>query len=189
MIKEEKIIIVTASALIGYSIKQLLSEFFDLNKCDFFASLEDVKKYSYWDNSFAYIIEPEILLSNYEFFMLRRQRTIIITEKRTQNIQFNSLFINDSIEQIVDSFQDILSKISSLDKNQNSKDPLSIREIDVLKLIIKGKINKEIAEELFISLNTVLTHRKNITSKLGIKTVSGLTFYAMMNGYINDNDI
>ena len=68
-------------------------------------------------------------------------------------------------------------------------EPLSEREIDVLKLIIKGKINKEIADELFISLNTVLTHRKNITSKLGIKTVSGLTFYAMMNGYITDTDI
>ena len=65
---------------------------------------------------------------------------------------------------------------------------LSTREVDVLKLITKGRINKEIADELYISLNTVLTHRKNITAKLGIKTVSGLTFYAMMNGYIEDDD-
>ena len=49
--------------------------------------------------------------------------------------------------------------------------------------------NKEIADKLNISLNTVLSHRKNITTKLGIKTVSGLTFYAIMNGIISGDDI
>ena len=58
---------------------------------------------------------------------------------------------------------------------------LSQREKDVLRLIARGYLNKEIANELFISINTVLSHRKNITAKLGIKSVSGLTFYAMMN--------
>jgi DNA-binding CsgD family transcriptional regulator len=49
-------------------------------------------------------------------------------------------------------------------------------------------MNKEIADRLNISINTVLSHRKNLTAKLGIKTVSGLSFYAMMNGYISDID-
>lgn len=66
---------------------------------------------------------------------------------------------------------------------------LSTRETDVLQLIVKGITNKEIADKLSISLNTVLTHRKNITAKLGIKTVSGLTFYAIMNGIISGDDI
>ena len=79
------------------------------------------------------------------------------------------------------------SAIGKSNSKETGKEPLSIREIDVLKLVTKGKINKEIADELCISLNTVLSHRKNITSKLGIKTVSGLTFYAMMNGYIEDD--
>ena len=48
--------------------------------------------------------------------------------------------------------------------------------------------NKEIADKLNISLNTVLTHRKNITTKLGIKTVSGLTFYAIMNGFLSGDE-
>ena len=61
---------------------------------------------------------------------------------------------------------------------------LTAREIDVLRLIASGKINKEIAQELNISVNTVLSHRKNITAKLGIKSVSGLSFYAMMNGIV-----
>ena len=66
---------------------------------------------------------------------------------------------------------------------------LSAREIEVLKLLTKGFINKEIAEKLNISLTTVISHRKNITEKLGIKSVSGLTIYAVMNGYIEADSI
>ena len=66
---------------------------------------------------------------------------------------------------------------------------LSSREIEVLVLITKGLINKEIADKLNISLTTVITHRKNITEKLGIKSVSGLTIYAVMNGYIEADRI
>jgi len=66
---------------------------------------------------------------------------------------------------------------------------LSAREIEVLKLITKGLINKEIADKLNISLTTVISHRKNITEKLGIKSVAGLTIYAVMNGYIEADSI
>jgi DNA-binding CsgD family transcriptional regulator len=58
----------------------------------------------------------------------------------------------------------------------------------VLKLVAAGHLNKEIADKLGISLNTVLSHRKNITSKLGIKTVSGLTFYCISHGYMTMSD-
>ena len=66
---------------------------------------------------------------------------------------------------------------------------LSAREIEVLVLITKGFINKEIAEKLNISLTTVISHRKNITEKLGIKSVPGLTIYAVMNGYVEADSI
>lgn len=62
---------------------------------------------------------------------------------------------------------------------------LTNRENEILRLIVKGCLNKEIAEKLHISHNTVLTHRKNIISKTGIKTVSGLTFYAIRKGLIS----
>jgi len=69
---------------------------------------------------------------------------------------------------------------------QNGNDrQLTNRETEILKLIVQGYLNKEIAEELNISHNTVLTHRKNIISKTGIKTVSGLTFYCIRNGLIS----
>ena len=65
---------------------------------------------------------------------------------------------------------------------------LSPREI-VLILITKGFINKEIADKLSISLTTVISHRKNITEKLGIKSASGLAVYAVMHGYIEADSI
>lgn len=66
---------------------------------------------------------------------------------------------------------------------------LSAREIEVLVLLTKGFINKEIADKLNISLTTVITHRKNIVEKLGIKSVSGLTIYAVMHGYVEADSI
>ncbi len=56
-------------------------------------------------------------------------------------------------------------------------------------MIVQGLINKEIAEKLNISLTTVITHRKNIMDKLGMKSVSALTIYAVMHGYIDINKI
>ena len=54
---------------------------------------------------------------------------------------------------------------------------------------MRGMANKEIAEELNISITTVISHRKNIMEKLNIKSVSGLTIYAVMNGYIEADRI
>ena len=66
---------------------------------------------------------------------------------------------------------------------------LSNRETEVMSLIVQGYINKEIADRLNISLATVVTHRKNIMEKLGIKSVSALTIYAVMHGYVDINKI
>ena len=66
---------------------------------------------------------------------------------------------------------------------------LSNRELEVMALIVQGYINKEIADKLNIGLTTVITHRKNIMEKLGIKSVSALTIYAVMNGYVDIHEI
>ena len=66
---------------------------------------------------------------------------------------------------------------------------LSDREIEVLSLIVQGLINKEIADRLNIGLTTVITHRKNIMDKLGMKSVSALTIYAVMHGYVDISKI
>lgn len=67
----------------------------------------------------------------------------------------------------------------------NTSEELSDREKEVLIQVAKGLLNKEIADTLNISINTVITHRKNITRKTGIKTAPGLTVYAILGGLID----
>ena len=66
---------------------------------------------------------------------------------------------------------------------------LSAREKEILVAVAQGKLNKEIADEFCISIHTVITHRKNITRKTGIKTVAGLTVYALLNNLIDINQV
>lgn len=70
-----------------------------------------------------------------------------------------------------------------------NREELSAREKEILVCVAKGLLNKEIADKFHISIHTVITHRKNITRKTGIKTVAGLTVYAMLNSLINPNTL
>ena len=94
-------------------------------------------------------------------------------------------------EEILQKFDDMLSVTASLEQITNKivqinppsdkspHDDLSEREIEVLTQMVKGFANKEIADMLNISVHTVISHRKNITEKTGIKSLSGLTIYAI----------
>lgn len=66
---------------------------------------------------------------------------------------------------------------------------LSEREKEIIVQVVKGLSNKEIAEALFISVNTVMTHRRNIARKLQIRSAAGLTIYAIVNGLVNLDDV
>ena len=66
---------------------------------------------------------------------------------------------------------------------------LTRREMEVLRLLTKGYSNKEIADQLFVSTHTVISHRKNISEKTGIKSASGMTMYAILKKIIDVNDI
>ena len=70
-----------------------------------------------------------------------------------------------------------------------SKTPLTPRETQVLRGIVLGQLNKEIADSLGVSTATIISHRKNITEKLHQKSVSGLTIYAVMHGIVRAEEI
>ncbi len=72
---------------------------------------------------------------------------------------------------------------------ETAQETLSDREREIVGCIVRGMTNKEVAEHLYISVNTVLTHRKNISRKLNIHSVSGLTIYAIVNKLVNVNEI
>ncbi len=137
-------------------------------------------------SSSIYIVSPETYLFNHDFFMTRRMRTILVSSVASDDILAVSPQMDETA--IVEVMQKALEALTREESNPRQC-TLTQREIDVLRLVALGHINKEIAEMLSISFNTVLTHRKNISSKLGIKSVSGLGLYAIMNGYISEKDI
>ena len=143
-----------------------------------------------------YFVSAQIYFEHTAFFLERRPRAIVLAggENLPQLSGVPTLNIYQSEKDLVKSILRMHEhghhggKHPQGEPTVNSHD-LSAREIEVLKLITKGLINKEIAEKLNISLTTVISHRKNITEKLGIKSVAGLTIYAVMNGYIEADSI
>ena len=103
--------------------------------------------------------------------------------------QFHGIIeINDDLQRIKSTLQQVSAQ-SSLQENEMDSSLLSDREKEVLVCLAKGKKNNEIAETLHISAHTVITHRKNIVRKTGIKSVSALTVYAILNNLLEQKDI
>ncbi len=92
------------------------------------------------------------------------------------------------LEQMVKQ-NDITRNISDMVFKNNEQDAISDREKDVIVALVQGMSNKEIADHLCISVNTVITHRRNIARKLQIHSPAGLTIYAIVNGLIDISSI
>ena len=97
-----------------------------------------------------------------------------------QKKQYDALIgLNDDPVLIVRKLRESLD--SRQDNSETEEYDLSAREKEILVCVAKGMLNKEIADACNLSIHTVITHRKNITRKTGIKTVAGLTVYALLN--------
>ena len=94
---------------------------------------------------------------------------------RVEERLFNPLVLN------------LMDGVGSQDGDDDSE-VLSQREKEILAAVAHGKTNKEIADDLFISINTVVTHRKNIARKTGINSIAGLTVYAILNHIVEISD-
>lgn len=91
----------------------------------------------------------------------------------------------DSTTHILELIEQLDNKTGQSNKQSNTEgEDLSPRENAIVTLVAKGHTNKEIADMLNISVHTVTTHRKNISKKTGIKSISGLTMYAILNRLI-----
>ena len=98
-----------------------------------------------------------------------------------------SISIFDDLERLSKKISGLLN-VPSEEEDLENQDALSQREKEIVICVVKGMTNKEIAEKLFLSIHTVITHRRNISKKLQIHSAAGLTIYALVNklGTLND---
>lgn len=192
-----RVAIIDPNTLAVLGLKQILENVMPIMTIETFDSFEKLSK-SKADDFVHYFVAVNVVLGSGQFFFERRHRTIVLTTSNNPNTQlshFHSLCINVSEEQLVRS---ILTLEQAAHANGKNLPPLprvlrakvlTDREIEVLSLIVQGFINKEVADQLNIGMTTVITHRKNIMEKLGMKSVSALTIYAVMHGYVDINKI
>ena len=142
------------------------------------------------------IVNPTLLGFEGKDFLLKLSKEyphVTLIALVTSCLEHTCLAPYGGVIEIYDSKQKIVSKLNEWVKDNNPKKnddvELSKREIDVLVAVAKGMMNKEIADQMNISIHTVISHRKNIARKTGIKSVSGLTVYALLNNLIAEDEL
>ncbi len=140
------------------------------------------------DKYLVLVEDNQLNSSSFKSFIRNRNgvSVIKIINSFTQSTGNDTIYLYDNAGEIVNKVNVAFEQMT---KPEKGEDTLSTREIDVLKLVALGYANKEIADKLHISTHTVISHRKNITEKLGIKSVSGLTVYAVINNFIDTSNI
>ena len=192
-----RIAIIDPNTLSALGLKQMLQNVIHIMDVETFGSFLELQANNP-ESFFHFFVAMNILIENRAFFSEHRKKTIVLTlslDSTSQLSEFNSLCINVPEQELVRS---LLFLEQHAHKHGRNLPPmprvlqqkiLTDREIEVMSLIVQGYINKEIAEKLNIALATVITHRKNIMEKLGFKSVSALTIYAVMHGYVDINNI
>lgn len=95
----------------------------------------------------------------------------------------------DTVEILKEKLDKLFETTDEADETADETNTLSIREKEILTCVVKGQTNKEIAQTLFLSTHTVITHRRNIARKLEIHSTAGLTIYAIVNKLVELDEI
>jgi DNA-binding CsgD family transcriptional regulator len=189
-----KIAVIGSNTLALIGMRQLLQSVMPMVEVDTLGSFTELTA-NHPDEYFHYFVTMEIVLSERAFFFDRRRKTIVLTTAQKETVQlsdFHCLYINQPEQQLLHALLQLEQSAHRGGRNlpatatePQQRQVLTRREVEVMSLIVQGYINKEVAERLHIGLSTVITHRKNIMEKLGMKSVSALTIYAVTHGYVD----
>lgn len=161
------------------------------------------------DEFFHYFVSGAELMLGASYFLQRQHKTIVLVhgdEARHLPQGFHTLNVFQSEQELIRSIitlarqahgahgaePDVVRKAQMPQSTEPECEPkphLTPREREVLKGIVEGLINKEIAARMGVSLATVITHRNNLTEKLGTRSVAALTIFAVMHGLVSSEDL
>jgi DNA-binding NarL/FixJ family response regulator len=195
---QPKMVVVSSNTLVLIGLRQLLQRVMPMVEVDTLGSFAELTA-NQPEQYFHFFVSIEIVLSERAFFMERRRKTIVLTatqQETTQLTDFHCLYINQTEQQLLHALLQLQQHGHGNGRNlppemkaERERQILTRSEIEVMGLIVQGYINKEVADKLHIGLSTVVTHRKNIMEKLGLKSLSALTIYAVTHGYVDVNKV
>ena len=193
-----KIIIAESSPIISSGLSSFFNDMNQIAVASIVDNIDDLQDKIIMHSPDVLIINPMMLgcmLNTFVKQMTQNYPNINRVALVTSYVDKNILKNFKEVIELNDNKQKVINKILNLQNNneetsaQNESVDLSNREVDVLVCVAKGMTNKDISDMLNISVHTVITHRKNIVKKTGIKSVSGLTVYALLNNLVEESEI
>lgn len=193
-LSKNRIVILEPSPALRQGIKSLLEETGAFVVIDLYADLPSFHNRRERKLFDFLLINPSVVQSHKPFVAKNtfpEPADVFLVAIHSSYVDPDTLASFDGVLNLYDDGPTLRKKLDRMAKTiLNRNDPqttigLSEREKEILISIANGLTNKEIADKHFISIHTVVSHRKNITRKIGIKTVSGLTIYAVLNNLIS----
>ncbi len=198
-LKKYKLIIIEPSPVIQQGLKLLLEQDHDFVVLNLYADIQEFQSDKKTSVADSYLINPAVIGFHKEFAvrsLFTDYPDCLLIAIIYNYVDTGTLNGFDGAIDIYNNSTIILRKLQEIVKNHRQNQTsssdntdLSDREKEILASIAKGLTNKEIAEKHHISTHTVISHRKNITRKTGIKTVAGLTLYAVFNNLIRQDEL
>jgi len=193
---EENVFIIHPSEIIRKGLAWILKEYFKIEITQL-SAISDIDAFSGITNNLIIIIlqktlvlppeiEEQLRKNNHLFLVSLSPSTDTEGLIDGYNYDLNVLASNLEIQKLIQVIRKSATKTKTLTVENGD---LTQREKDVIRHIALGLSNKEMADKLNISIHTVISHRKNITEKLNIKSISGLTVYAIMNNLLDISEI
>lgn len=191
-----RVIICAASEMIAIGLAEIIDSMAQFDVVARLDSPEHLSEKITASDANLLIVDPMLLgFHNKDFLsqLGKEHPQVTMIALVTSYLDHSMLTPYSGIIEINDTRSKIISKMDEFVQGETAKNTddveLSKRETDVLVAVAKGMMNKEIADQMNISIHTVISHRKNITRKTGIKSVSGLTVYALLNNLIDEKDL
>ena len=196
--KVTKILIAETSPIISSGLSSFFNDMNQIAVASIVDNIDDLQDKIIMYSPDVLIINPMMLgcmLNTFVKQMTQNHPNVNRVALVTSYVDKNILKNFKEVIELSDNKQKVINKMLNLQNNndetsaQNESVDLSNRETDVLVCVAKGMTNKDISDMLNISVHTVITHRKNIVKKTGIKSVSGLTVYALLNNLVEESEI